>query len=254
MVDEAGMPTGAGDLVQQPPQIFDPSIPAELDGDCPVAFHEAGHAVLWLSCGGTVSRFRFERNRGGLLGGSSRCEVPAGEVPDTERNACLFAERLLAGEYAARRAAAEQGKNISREHICSYGVDVDPKGKFESVMQGLDDFRRKLGGKGEFDVTKVVALADKWGGENWYAWVYERLMLACKRVDANWEAIRDVAGRLLMLVLRQGAGPMVIVDGEELDEVLSGLKLQGADYNIEVKDGGQTGEGALRPGRARPEG
>jgi hypothetical protein len=252
MVDQDGMPRDGGDLAQQIPNIFDPRIPDELSGDFPAAFHEAGHAVLWLSCGGIVQRFRFRRNQRGLLGGKTVLAFPPGQVADTERNACLAAERLLAGECAARAALVGQGKKFSREHVCSYEVVVDPKGKFEAVIQGLDEFRLKLNLKGEFDIAGVVGLAGKWGGANWYAWVCERLMVARRRVDANWEAITDVAGRLLIRVLPKGAGPVIIVEGEELDRVLSELHLQGANYQIELNDGGQTGEGALRGGPARP--
>ena len=82
--------------------MFDPHQHLELNADAAVVRHELGHAALWLVHGGAIGRLQMRRVRGQLYAGI-RLERRTREIGDADQLYERTAERLLAGEVAARR-------------------------------------------------------------------------------------------------------------------------------------------------------
>lgn len=170
MANQAGMSGAGAGLPDRQPKIFELKIRDDFSDDFPAVCHEAGHALAWLSCGGKVNGFVFGRNDEGRLGGKTEIGFPPGRVAETEENARLFAERLLAGEAAVRLLLG-----AGRDLICSYEVVTHPRGDVGIIIARLDEFVLKRGLKGKLDIRQVLDLASKAAKDGWYAWVGERL-------------------------------------------------------------------------------
>jgi hypothetical protein len=100
-----------------------------------------------------------------------------------------YAERLLAGENAARRALGKR-----TDQICSKGLPVDGETKhlacvLAPIMDGEGDLAKE-------DIVKVLALALNNAQSDWRAWIGERLSRVEAVVHQNWAAIDRLARSL----------------------------------------------------------
>jgi hypothetical protein len=166
--------------------LFDPIIPQEFENDVVVVAHEAGHVVTWFCMGERIELMEFTRILEGLKG-RTRIGFHVPHAADSEGNARCFAERLLAGEAAGRRAVHD----LPKDRICSFGVNADTLDNVDDVLAKLFEFQGRNGcsPNENLDVTQVVRLARRHAGARWHEWVAERLKGAQARVDANWAAI-----------------------------------------------------------------
>jgi len=173
-----------------PQPIFDGFEYPEFNQDRPVLRHELGHAVTWFRFGEGIGRLKCCRDSDEQLrAGVSLWPRTGGlEKLISREYAQQYAERLLAGELAARRARRKR-----TDQICSKGLPVDSSiDCLAGTLQALNpesDLAKE-------DIVKVLKLAINHAQLNWRAWMAERLSCADAVVGRNWAAIERIAQRL----------------------------------------------------------
>lgn len=169
--------------------LFDPE-KVDFNDDYVVLCHELGHVVTWFLYGEEIGPIQCRRCADNLI--EARLILPPNkklkELLNTPEYAEKFAERLLAGEIAARHAFGKR-----TDQICSKGLPVDDG--TEQLAQTIDQTDPNSNLAKE-DIFKVLNLAINHGQSDWYAWIGERMSCAGEVVNQNWAAIDQIARRL----------------------------------------------------------
>jgi hypothetical protein len=174
-----------------PQSIFDSVQHRELNGDWPVLCHELGHAVTWFRFGEGIGRLKCCRPDICLKSAVALWPRTDGleKLWSSPEYAKPYAERLLAGEIAARRALG----NIRTDQICSKGLPVnsgiDCLAKTIAHTNPTSDLAKE-------DVYKVLTLAINNAQSDWCAWVGARLSCAGAVVNRHWAAFEQIARKL----------------------------------------------------------
>ena len=144
--------------------IFDTNPPAALNKDIPVLCHEIGHAVTWFSFGEAIGPLKLRRD-------STTNQLKASVVLwprdgnlqslNSHEYAEPLAERLLAGDSAARKKLSLMTDNISID-----GVTIDAITNIYGIIKQLDI---------EHDASKVLQLAYNAAHSNWHSWGYRSI-------------------------------------------------------------------------------
>ncbi|MEI7728105.1 MAG: hypothetical protein WCO56_00925 [Verrucomicrobiota bacterium] len=95
--------------------------PQEFDRDDVMVYHELGHMVTWFSYGREIGAISFKRSREGRLSEAKAANVNPPSLA-CKQDAEQFAERILAGESAARRKLG----NITRDQISTMEIEITP--------------------------------------------------------------------------------------------------------------------------------
>lgn len=172
---------------------FVPAEDADWNDDGAVLRHELGHALVWFVHGGGLGRLRLARANDGLL----EAGVVTGPRPgqtDTPAFIDSTAERLLAGEAAARRHLGIPGGRISlrglQEPRLPAGARPDEIAAAFAEVGHASDGRVMLG-----DVAKILSLADQYHQADWRTWIRERLAAAEHILSTQWAVLGAVAVR-----------------------------------------------------------
>jgi hypothetical protein len=219
--------------------LFTPTRPDAFNRDDVVVHHEVAHTVVWFSYGGEIKHIRFERIgpsssvAGRLRGGSgNRNPNDLSQTKDAE----MFAERMLAGESAARRHIGANRRFIStmpvgltkstnvpalvrvgdRRHdvlkhvISAYNRDAS---NWFSALDGI--FNGAIPeipllitsqtsvpdllqiGREEDDAIWAINAGYEAVGKDWYPWVKDRLAKVRRIVDKHWTAIEGISKELI---------------------------------------------------------
>ncbi len=194
---------------------FDPSDPteyADFKKDRVVLIHELGHVVAWFCHGEGVGRLRLER-KNKLLWPQVILAFREQRDANTDRDAEVMAERVLAGESAARRAVG-----MPRDEICFGRWVIDRNFNVGSVAPHLRD---------EYDEERVLKIAWAYGRNGWYEWIAKRLKSASVRVDDNWAVIDRMASWIKPRV-PMTTGQVCCVPGRELIKEMQRLGVRTA--------------------------
>jgi len=169
--------------------VFD-SERVDFTDDYVVLCHELGHVITWFCYGEEIGPLECRRCTDNLI--KAQVTLPPNaklkELLNTPKYAKKFAERLLAGEIAARLSI---GKRTDR--VCSKGLPVgdgtEQLAKTIAQTNPNSDLAKE-------DIFKVLQLAINQGQSGWYAWIVERMNNAGEVVNQNWVAIDQIARRL----------------------------------------------------------
>jgi len=168
--------------------MFDTCQHGEFNDDWPVLCHELGHAVIWFHLGEGIGRLKCCRDTTSQLRAGVALWPRTGGLEDllSPEHAASYAERLLAGELAARRALG----NLRTTQICSKGLPVH--GGVDYLTQTLNGLDQDADLAKE-DITKVLTLAINNAQRNWRQWIGDRLNRSEAMVAQNWSAIDGIA-------------------------------------------------------------
>lgn len=171
--------------------LFDCSQYIEFNNDRVVLSHELGHVVTWLHLGEGIGRLKCCRRADNQLMPHVALWPRKDEFEKlfSPEYAQPFAERLLAGEIAARHAL-----NMRTDQICSKGLPVDSTcDNLACVLRQINDTGGDLAKE---DVVKVLTLALQNAPSDWRTWIADRFNRANAVVHENWGAIHQIAQKL----------------------------------------------------------
>jgi hypothetical protein len=190
-------------------KLFDAKDRQRLHHDGAVLRHELGHAIAWFCVGGKVERITFTRLKWASgtstqypLMGRTELSYANGTAEESAENAELVAERILAGESAARKWAG-----MSRNSICTGGLKISRNCDLDAILMAH--------GNSPEDFISVLGLAVKWGKSEWSSWIRSRLKAVRALVDANWGVIQHLASKHERS-LPTKLGDIYEIDGERL--------------------------------------
>lgn len=190
-------------------KLFDPKDRQKLHSDGAVLRHELGHALTWFGFGGRVDKITFIRlhqtsrtSSQYLLTGRTRYNFRNGIPEESADNAEMFAQRILAGESAARKWAG-----MNRNSICTGGLEIRRGSNVRAILSAQAD--------NPDDFIGILRLAERWGQSDWHYWISSMLSRARIRVDANWAAIQCIASEHEHR-LPSNPGDFYEIDGEAL--------------------------------------
>jgi hypothetical protein len=161
--------------------LFDSSQHPEFGEGWVVLRHELGHIVVWFRCGEAIGPLTIQRYPNGSLRAGSVLWPRKGDRTRLvlREYAEPLAERLLAGESAARKALGTR-----TDQICTDGIQVDTNSHLPNILNQMDE---------RTDIGNVLFIPQQHSIPNWYQWVEARLKNADSVVDAHWTAIDQIA-------------------------------------------------------------
>lgn len=171
--------------------LFDHSEYPELNKDFAILRHELGHAVTWFHFGEGIGRLNCCRCPDKQLNAGVALWPREGQYEllwKSPKYAKPYAERLLAGEIAARRAPG-----MTTSKICSKGLPVDSDTCVLANTLARIDPNCDLAKE---DIFKVLTLAINHAQSGWREWVGERLTRASAVVEQYGTAIDQIARKL----------------------------------------------------------
>jgi hypothetical protein len=172
--------------------MFDPCLHVELDEPAAVVRHEVGHAAVWFHHGGAIGRLRLTRLVDGRLAAGVRLHGRTSKPPDVMAYFETCAERLLAGELAARRHVGLPTNRISVEDpsVLRGGPSA------WSCLEVIWSFDRV-----DHDAARAVQIAAH--EQQWLSWLERRLSAADHILAERWTSIDSVSAELLSSVPRR---------------------------------------------------
>ena len=165
---------------------FDSTPHRELNEDHAALCHEITHAVVWYHSGQAIGRMKITRSPKDKLLEPRVALLPrTGDPRDlqTINGGTSYAERMLAGDFAARIVA-----HLPTNQISTFGLlkaDGEPDG--------------------QHDLAELLTVAAQIAGKNYTSWLNERLRCAASIVRGNWVGIENIANRLRLTLPRPGA-------------------------------------------------
>lgn len=152
--------------------------PTAFNRDDVVLCHELGHTLTWLNFGRPIGPITFHRSpRDGLLEGGAALNPPQSLACPTDAE--HLAERLLAGESAARRKL-----NLTRNEISTLGIPVAAHTDIPALLRAANP---------KDDAFRAIWVAYETAKSDWYEWLHARLNRAIAIVDKNWGTIESLA-------------------------------------------------------------
>jgi hypothetical protein len=204
--------------------LFDTARHRELEVGPVVLRHELGHIVVWFWRGEAIGPLTISRYPDGSVGASSVLWPRCGDrrLLNSRKYAEPLAERLIAGESAARKAVG----TLPKDQICTGGVIIDAKSCLPDILNQMDE---------RSDIGNLLFIPQAHSIANWYDWVAVRLKNAVSIVDAHWAAIDQIA-RWLEPNLPQ-PGRETAMPGIDLIDLLRGCGVEpGRKPAVEVAD------------------
>jgi hypothetical protein len=184
--------------------------PVEFNRNDVVVCHELAHTVVWYSFGREIRGITFRRSIDGYLSGGS-ANVNPSNLENT-RDAEQFAERMLAGDSAARRKLV-----MRRDQISTVGFAVNARTSIPALLGTAnrnDDamwaiFAAYKTKKPNWLETILIRLGKKPG---WYKWLSLRLEKTNARVDAHWRAIEVISEEVIAWLPANGEETVIPTD------------------------------------------
>ena len=184
--------------------------PVEFNRNDVVVCHELAHTVVWYSFGRGIRGITFRRSIDGYLSGGS-ANVNPSNLENT-RDAEQFAERMLAGDSAARRKLG-----MRRDQISTVGFPVNARTSIPVLLNTAnrnDDamwaiFTAYKTRKPNWLETVLIRLGKKPG---WYKWLSLRLEKTNARVDAHWMAIEAISEQVIARLPANGEETVIPTD------------------------------------------
>jgi hypothetical protein len=192
-----------------PPEFLDPARIREV-----LVHHESGHLLLLYYYGCQIGGFTCRQAGQDWMGSMRNRRIPDAPMVDTAVNLMTEAQKLLAGELAAR---IRIGLPIDRMLM---PMDAPPA-EVLTAQTSLDDLCPQADQR--FDAIRVLGRyvhnRHHLGG-NWWAWMWDRHAEAQALLQANWPIVEALAERLPTVDaahLDGGAGHLVgQVNGDQL--------------------------------------
>lgn len=251
--------------------LFTPKRPDAFNRDDVVVHHEVAHTVVWCSHGRGIEHIRFKRIEppspvaGLLMGGSGNDSASAS---GSESGLEHMAERLLAGESAARRRigsgrgeistmsveltestnvpalvrVADTDDPVLRRAVFEYNRDSSNwfsqvQSHFNRLIPAVpllitpETDVRALDKVARLEDDAVRAVIAGWMAvkKEWYSWVETRLANVVDLVDSHWSAIEGISNELIPK-LPQQCGEL-LMQKDELESLLArhGVKVRATD-------------------------
>lgn len=158
-------------------------MPPEFERDDVVLRHEAGHIVSWFIFGGGIGPLRLLRREDGKLVGGVLFGPPSAKQTEDAAFIDACAERLVAGELAARGYLGlpdwqlSSGDDYASLHTATRHVSV--------VRERLDPTL--------IDARKVLDLAEDHHPQAWWSWLQERLLVTSSVLRAHEPKVAALA-------------------------------------------------------------
>lgn len=172
--------------------VFDPTRHVAFNCDEVSVRHEMAHAAVWFHLGEGIGPLRLRRGEDLLLHPSVLAKQASERQAPTVEYLDRCAEKLLAGEVAARRFLHMP------THVVSIGDQrVTAAGPHWSPAEVASMCRRK-----EEDIVKVLAMAHQDHPHDWWDWLHARMKRSVELVELCWPTIEIVATRLVRQVPR----------------------------------------------------
>jgi hypothetical protein len=198
---------------------FVPMERAAWNRDSVVIRHELGHAVVCFVHGGGLGRLRCMRAADGLLEASVKTGPPTPNQEETPAFIDAVAERLLAGEVAARVHLSLPAGRISlrKLNVGRLPVGILPM----EVAETMTENPIGLNGRMHEDVTKVLMLADQYHRRSWKTWIRQRLNAAETIIREFYPVIEATAHQLGPYIPIHPYTSPLFVPGAQLIGILS---------------------------------
>lgn len=192
-------PTAESEVLRDPDirallRPVDPEIHRDFEMDHAVVQHEVGHLVTWFLLGGGIGPMRFERQGDHRLLGAVRFgprNLDAKETPDFID---AVAERLLAGEIAARR---HLGK-------CDWQISLGDPTTVLLTPTHSASFARARCHADLLDARNLLSLAEQHHADSWWPWMEDRIRSVRRRLELHWPAVGKLAARIAPYVPDHG--------------------------------------------------
>jgi hypothetical protein len=176
--------------------------------------HEAGHLLLLYYYGWQIGGFTCRQAGQDWMGSIRNRRIPDAPMVDTAVNLTAEAQKLLAGELAARMRIGLPTDRIVMP------MDTPPA-EVLTAQTSLDDLYPQADQR--FDAIRVLGRyfhnRHHLGG-NWWAWMWDRHAEGRTLLQANWPIVEALAERLLTVDashLDGGTGHVVgQVNGDQL--------------------------------------
>lgn len=190
---------------------------ADWNRDDVVVRHELGHAVAWYHHGEGIGRLRFNRAVDGLLEAGIVLGPARSDQEETDAFIDAYAERLLAGEAAARRWLGLPRGCVSLRGLAGHRLPmgIGPMDLAETLCEPT----ARDGLPAYDDITKVLLEAEKRHRCVWKQWISQRIRDAEVIVDAN-AAVIEAAAALLQPLLPHSSSPFEL-PGQHVMELLT---------------------------------
>lgn len=184
--------TPAGAVLRQPDIVkylrpLDDDTHALLNEDEAVLHHEVGHFTIWFLHGGGIGPLRLVRATDGLLGGAClfgpRAIAEKSSTPPLVDGA---AERLVAGELAARRHVG----------LCDWHLSTgNPITRLYGPNRAVTVVRNGIAAT-QVDLRKVFDLADVHHHTDWWSWLEARIARVRTLLDESEASRAALVDRL----------------------------------------------------------
>jgi hypothetical protein len=173
---------------------LDHEIHVGLEEDHVVLRHEIGHFVTWFLYGGGIGPLRLRRQPDGRLLAAVKVGPRSADERETPAFIDAVAERLLAGEIAARQHL----------EMCDWQVSIgDPRVVLFDAATQIGRVRtvchRDLA-----DTTNLLSLAEQHHPDDWWQWIENRLLHVRALLGSRAQLIEVLAKRLGPLVPSAG--------------------------------------------------
>lgn len=195
---------------------YEPSILAEPEF---VTAHEAGHAVLAYYHGHEIGRTRFFLFAGQIAGAHEHIPLPD---PGSERSVDSRAERLLAGDLAARLISGMRADRISLPIRTATRLGRFTSAKRLALLLQESGVKNGQGGA-QHDVLKVMNLIIQYRSDRflwsrrWWAWFWRRAFTVREILQSErGGAAHTALGAFYMQCLRRDAA----IPGEITSRIL----------------------------------
>lgn len=196
-----------------------PFVPYEEHGwnaDPVVLRHELGHATIWFYYGGGIGRLLLQRSSDGLLEPCCKSAPSSPTQEVTPEFIDAVAERLLAGEVAARIHLGLQPDQVTLRKLTSNYFQMGIRAI--DVAQTMSESTRE-------DVYRVLDLADQYHPDDWQEWIRLRLASCEEVLHQYWSILEGAAVRFTPAIPRRW-GTCVEVPGPRLVQVFSELGME----------------------------